>query len=136
MKRPLILVLGIVLAWACTGQTPGEASQARRVMPPPSLDCDRNQLTSYTGVVRVYERGERQILIVIDTDAETVERVLVELLVQESWRDRLLVNGTAFEDFASLEDGNGNLLPGMRAIAWVCEDGKTGPVIDWRPASL
>ena len=46
-----------------------------------------------------------------------------------------LFNGQPFTaaDWSAIESAPGVLREGMRATAWVCDDGVTPPVIDWQP---
>jgi len=106
------------------------APQRGRLMPPPGLHCDRNDLTSYAGRVIRYSRSERQTTVTIETDAETVETVSVP-----TTSSAFLLIGNAFSvtDWHKIESSPGKLNPGMRVIAWICLDGETPAVLDWRP---
>lgn len=76
-------------------------------MPPEQVTCDRNQLTSYTGVISAIEVSDNGFRITIETDWDTVETVKVSVA----------------------ED----LKPGKRITAWVCGDCKTPPYIQHLP---
>ena len=71
--------------------------------------------------------------VTIRTDADTMETVEIR---HERAADAFLINGMPFrtDDWAKIEKKDSALLPGMRATAWVCLDGKTETVLDWRPA--
>ena len=99
-----------------------------RVMAPPSLACDRNQLTSYFGKVVGYKRLEAGAWLRIATDYGTIEEVTA--------RD-FLYRGQPFtaRDWARIERKPGELRDGVRATAWVCSDGRTPPLVDWNAAA-
>ena len=114
-----------------------EASRsAGRLAPPPELACDRNNLTSYYGVISKYCQQSGRLELVIDTDYGTRESVVIEFSDDKSPRDFYLLNGRPFQDadMTRIEAEPGVLRDGIRVIAWICEDGATPPVIDWRPA--
>jgi hypothetical protein len=106
-----------------------------RVAPPAALVCDRNQLTSYNGQVARYQRDETATFITIATDWGTNESVTIAHPAPDSARNHFLLNGQGFpaNGWQSIETDTGELRAGMRVIVWVCGDGKTQPVIDWRP---
>ena len=105
-----------------------------RLAPPAAVPCDRNQLTSYEGRVRTYERDREKTLLVLETTHGTVERVTLRHSASGTPLKWYLIAGTpATEaDWNRIETTPGKLHDGMGAIAWVCEDGTT--LIDWRPA--
>ena len=102
---------------------------------PPGLACPRGRLTSFAGLVSVYERSERELRIQIRTDWDTVESVVVPGVGESVLRSRFLLHGTPFaaSDWPRIESAPGVPRPGLRAIAWVCDDDRSPPVIDWRP---
>ena len=102
---------------------------------PPGLTCPRDRLTSFAGLVSAYERSERGLRIQIRTDWDTVENIVVPGVGESGLRDRFLLRGAPFaaSDWPRIESAPGVPRPGLRAIAWVCDDGRTLPVIDWRP---
>lgn len=117
--------------------TPGGASARRggRLAPPAAVSCDRNQLTSYAGKVKSYKRQHGKTVLVIDTSADTTERVT---LVHKNTDDPsrfYLIDGTPFtsRDWSRIERRKGELHPNMSAVAWVCRNGMT--IIDWRPGT-
>lgn len=106
-----------------------QAPQRGRLMPPESLRCERNDLTSYAGLATRYSRTKQEIRVTIETDAGTRETVTAPVTGTN------LLNGVAFAetDWHTIESSPGVLRSGIRVIAWVCLDGKTPPVLDWRP---
>jgi hypothetical protein len=104
-----------------------------RLRPPDSLNCDRNKLTSFTGIVNQWSRDDAGARLAMRTDAETNESFVVRFdkPPHERW---FLLEGQVFrsEDWAKVESFRGRLLPGMKATVWVCE-GSANPVTDWRP---
>lgn len=137
LGRVLTIVAIATSLAACTDAQPGtsepsETRRANRLMPPATLLCARNDLTSYTGLVMQYSRTPGMTSVVIHTDAEITEKVVVH---HENALDAYLLNGAKFtaDDWRKIESKEGILLPNMRVTAWVCLDGKTSPVLDWRP---
>ncbi len=93
-----------------------EARESRRLAPPDHLACERDQLTSYTGTVSEMELTSCEARVVIDTDWDTQEIVVLK---------------ADCCDWGSLLDDSGAPVSGLRATAWVCLEGITPPVIDW-----
>lgn len=110
------------------------ASTEGRLRPPP-LACDRNHLTSWRGVVSGYRRGEQETWLQISTDEDTVESTTLEHPDAADASGFYLFNGQPFtaDDWSAIESAPGTLREGMRATAWICDDGVTPPVIDWQP---
>lgn len=116
---------------------PGGASASRggRLAPPAAVACDRNSLTSYAGKVKSYKRQRGKTVIVLDTSADTTERVTLLHKDTEDPSRFYLVDGTPFtsRDWSRIERKKGELHPHMSAVAWVCSNGTT--FIDWRPGT-
>ena len=104
-------------------------------MPPATLVCDRNELTSWTGLVTAYRRDGDQAWIEIHTDEETVESTTITNQGKADPSAHFLIWSQAFtgKDWQRIEQSPGVLRTNMRATAWICSDGKTPPVIDWQP---
>lgn len=121
-------------ASACTaievGAGPSAVPGAGRLRPPVTLACPRGELTSFAGRVAAYQRTSTQLSLRIDTDDNTLETVRLE----HPTPDDFLLNGAPFLPAAwqRVEREPGVLRDGIRVIAWVCLDGATTPVIDWR----
>jgi hypothetical protein len=97
------------------------------------LNCDRNQLTSFTGVVTGWMRNDAEARLRMNTDAETRESFTLRFekgTPPEKW---FLLGGQVFrpEDWVKVEAAPGRLRPGVGATVWVCE-GSVNPTIDWR----
>jgi hypothetical protein len=109
-------------------------SRDGRLRPPP-LACDINQTTSWTGRVTGYRRDAGGLWFRIATDEDTVEEATLAGRTQADWAKQFLLRRTTFNagDWSRIERKPGVLIEGMRATAWICEDGKTPPVIDWQP---
>jgi hypothetical protein len=92
-------------------------------------------LTSYNGKVADYQRDETATVITIATDWGTSETVSITHPAPDGARNHFLLHGQDFpaNGWQQVETGAGELLTGMRAIIWVCSDGITQPVVDWRP---
>ena len=131
LLRPFLVCIPLLAATCAT------AAEGGRLRPPPALECDRNQLTSYSGRVSGYKRGAASTWIRISTDEDTVETVTVRHADKAKAAARYRLRGEAFtsRDWPRIEISAKKLTPGMRAVAWVCLDGKTAPLIDWQPPS-
>jgi hypothetical protein len=142
MKRTsislLILACSIVLLVSplFALQNLDESNGARaRVAAPEMSVCDRNQLTSFNGVVSHYRRDTDVTVITILTDWDTVETVTLEHTDPDGVMQYFKLRGRVFtyNDWAEIEIGHGVLHDGIRVIAWICLDDITPPVIDWQP---
>ena len=112
----------------------GEQTAPRSAAPPSTVLCDRSQLTSYNGIVSDYSRTPEIVSITISTDWGTVESVVVNQADGEFERYFLMFSRTfSEEDWPLIESEPGELLPNVRATAWICLDGVTPPQIDWQP---
>ena len=116
-------------------QSDAPAQSSGRLRPSPALACDRNNLTSYSGVVSGYRREKDSTWIEISTDEDTVEGVTVPHDGKGGASSHYWLWGAPFTaaDTTRIEKSPGVLVDGIRAVAWVCDDGKTPPVIDWQP---
>jgi hypothetical protein len=103
---------------------------ASRSAPPAAVGCPRDRLTSYTGRVVSYRRSTAVLSLSIRTDWNTTERV--RLAPPALNRMRLAGMPFTTEDWTRLEMSPDEPRPGLRATAWVCDDGP--PLIDWQPA--
>ena len=105
-----------------------------RLAPPAAVTCPRNNLTSYTGRVTRWSRRDSETTLTIATDWETTETVTVKHPGTGDPSRSFLLNANAFQssDWAQIEERKGELKTGMRATAWVCDDGRQ-PIVDWQP---
>ncbi len=130
----------IALLWlgSAAGAAPPEVARpaAGRLRPPEVVACPRDHLTVYAGRVLTYDRGPRSLSVRIRTDWDTTEEVRLAVPAGGTLASRCLLDGAPFgdDDWATIEASPGRLRPGMRAAAWVCDDG-TPPVLDWRPGA-
>ena len=114
-------------------QNPGvSAAQRARIRPPKVVDCSRDHLTAFTGEVAAYTRRAEQTTIRISTDWDTTEQITIDhggLANPSQW---FLVRGRPFTtaDWPRIEVREGMLRDGLRATAWVCDDGRN-PIVDW-----
>lgn len=104
---------------------------APRLAPPATLACPRNELTSYTGLVRSWRR-EGAMVLHLGTDWGTDE---VVTLPTGDPTPHFRLHGAAFQaaDWALIESAPGHPVAGLRATAWVCASAGIPPVIDWQP---
>jgi hypothetical protein len=117
-----------IIAVVCViAAMPAHSQRGGRYMPPSAVQCDRNNLTAYTGEVTRYSRAAGKIVLTMKTDADTVETVTFQST------DTMLLNAQEMtkEDWKQVEEKEGKLKRGMRATAWICKGGR--PVLDWQP---
>lgn len=131
------LVLALVLAGAAghgIGGEPGSGAGAARLRAPDGAPCSRDHLTSYDGRPLRYSRQQGRTRITIRTDADTTETVLLRHPGTDDPSPRFRWGGQPFQatDWQRLEASPSRLRPGLRVIAWVCDDGSP-PVVDWQP---
>jgi hypothetical protein len=127
----------IVLAAAALLVPVVEGSQARRTQEgarqraPEFFTCDRNNLTSYTGVVRNYRRDTGTTSLTIRTDYDTTEQVSLKHPGTDDPSKLFRMQGEPFApaDWNRIESRKGVLREGTRASAWVCTDGRV--MVDW-----
>ena len=136
LTRPLLLaILAALVLPVCAQQPDPNKSSARRMMPPSAVSCDRNQLTSYSGVVTAYQRQPGMTRLSIHTDWDTDESIELHHAGSEDPSRQFLLSGRPFatSDWQRIESAPGILNTGMRATAWVCGDGEIPTLIDWQP---
>ena len=107
-----------------------------RIMPPPQLKCDRNDLTSYDGRITAYRRRKGSTFLRIRTNFDTTEEVTIRHPGTDDPSKFYLLNGDAFmrSDWRRIEKRTRVLRPGMRANVWVCRGNPSiQPVVDWQP---
>jgi len=125
--------LALIALAAVTGLAPAQQPEAR-LRPPAAVECPRDHLTSYVGVVRRYRRDSNRTELRIRTDWDTTEDVAIAHRGSPDPSRWFLMEGKPFQatDWARLEEGPRRLRAGMRAAAWVCDDGRN-PIVDWNP---
>ena len=126
-----LLISGCIAA----GQQQDVREDGARHAPLPAVTCDRNQLTSWFGKVSGYRRESDTTWLQVTTDYDTVEEVTLNHPDQADAAAFYRLWGEPFldADWSAIEKTAGVLIPGMRATAWICEDGRTPPLIDWQP---
>ena len=145
LVRPFFMLATAATLAACAASTAYEppveasssaASPAEGRLRAPTLPCDRNHLTSWRGLVTGYRRSGDHTWLQISTEDDTVEDTTLDVPAPPAVPSTYRINGVAFTagDWARIEAADGSLREGMRATAWVCEDGVTPTVIDWLPA--
>lgn len=117
------------------GRTTTASSRNQRLMPPESLKCADNDVTSFTGRVLAYRRAATNISLRMRTDEETTEHFTLRYAKADGPAKLFLLRAEPFkpEDWTVIESRPGKLRPGMRATVWVCNDGATPTVVDWKP---
>lgn len=111
------------------------AGPAARLATPSHLACPRDRVTSYSGVARVLRDDATVTRLSIATDWDTTETVTVTHAQRSAAASHFLLDGQPFAatDWTRIEREPGRIASGQRVVAWVCEDGRTPPLIDWRP---
>ena len=110
------------------------AARAQRLMPPESVKCDPNNLTSFTGRVISYRRSQGHVTLRMRTDEGTTENFTLLHKKPEDAARSFLMKGESFKqsDWALIERRRNQLRPHMRATVWLCADGSE-LIVDWRP---
>ncbi|HWS99186.1 MAG TPA: hypothetical protein VN256_02865 [Pyrinomonadaceae bacterium] len=127
-------ILAAVMFCAAAVFFSSEARAQGRLMPPESVKCDPNHLTSFTGKILSYRRGPGRVSLTVRTDEETTESFTLRFRKSEDAARWFLMRGEPFKrgDWALIERRRYQLRPRMRATVWVCDDG-SNPIVDWRP---
>lgn len=123
-----------ILALLLVSLLDAQARQPGRLAPPPTVACPRDHLTSYTGQVTQWSRTPDQTTLTIDTDWDTRETVTLKHPGEPDARRFFLLDARPFTaaDWTTIERAPGALHDGMRATAWVCDEGHQ-PIVDWQP---
>ncbi len=102
-----------------------------RLRPPATAPCAPDELTSYTGRVTKYTVATGKTTIVIATDEQTTETVMLAHPGAKDASAFYLIGRETFtpEAWARIEVTPGTLAKGQRATAWVCTNGKA--LVDW-----
>ena len=110
------------------------ARAQQRLMPPESVKCDANHLTSFTGKILSYQRRPGRVTLRVRTDEETTESFTLRFRKSEDAARWFLIMGEPFKqsNWSLIERRRYQLRPRMRATVWVCDDG-SNPIVDWRP---
>lgn len=126
--RALTLLL-FTLAGPALAQQDGS-----RQRPPVDNACPPNHLTLYGGSVRAYRRHTGRTEIRIRTDWDTTETVVLVHPGTDDPSRWFLIDRRPFQsaDWPRIEKAPGQLRDGMRAAAWVCDDGRNA-LVDWQP---
>lgn len=131
----LVVVAGLACASCAAAQAGRNQQPERRIAPPAGVQCDRNQLTSYSGTVSGYRLEGNQLWLQISTEWDTVEQVKIDGVARHEAVAHFLWQGEPFgaADWALLEESPGVLRQGLRVTAWVCLDEVTPPLFNWVP---
>ncbi|AWF82445.1 hypothetical protein BTJ40_17360 [Microbulbifer sp. A4B17] len=108
---------------------------AQRLSVPEYVTCDRNQLTSWQGVITKLERERNGVKVWISTDHGTNEYMH---LTMPNWQEVLgqfRLRSKPFQnvDWEGLFDAKGRVEHGVRAVIWLCNLEAVSPVINWLP---
>jgi hypothetical protein len=129
----VVVSAGWIFVLSLTLTCPAEAGgQDRgRVRPPDAIGCSRDELTVYTGRVTSYRRRPDRLTLVIRTDADTTERVVVRPPAGGDFTRVFRLRGGPFagSDWNQIESSGGRPRAGLRAAVWVCANGPV--LVDW-----
>src|SRR5688500_13802923 len=105
MRIALLLFVGVING--------GDVLTQGRIMPPPELKCDRNDLTLYDGRILAYRRRVGKTFLRIRTNFDTTEEVTIRHRGTDPSRFYLL-NGQRFmkSDWRRIEKRKGVLKAG------------------------
>ena len=133
-KESLMKFSAAVVFCAAVLVVSSSARAQGRLMPPESVKCDPNHLTSFTGKILSYSRKPGRVTLRVRTDEETTENFTLRFRKNEDAARWFLLRGEPFKrgDWALIERRRYHLRPRMRATVWVCDDG-SNPIVDWRP---
>jgi len=128
---PAAVLVSLLLAAPSALLLQRQRPEISRSRPPEQFTCNRNDLTSYTGVVIAYTRETGRTTLRIRTDWDTTERVTLRHSGSDDPSAFYRMGGQPFtpSDWTRIERSKGAVRPGTRASAWVCADGRT--MIDW-----
>lgn len=131
MKKLVTYLFAPALLLFCTASY----SHGQRLMVPDYFNCDRNLVTSWTGVASKYTRTDRSLSLEVATDADTVESIQFHYASPDELRTRLYINGRKFseDDWDKIETAKGALIEGTRLTVWLCGDNATKALINWEP---
>lgn len=130
LSAGLSLSLVLALDAACGAQS--RPQEPPRQRPLEGFACSRDNLTTYTGVVIDYRRAIGETTLRIRTDWDTTERVSLKHPGTDDPSAFFRLEGRPFNaasDWKQIEQRKGVLVPGARAAAWVCSDGRV--MVDW-----
>lgn len=139
---PFLAALLTSVLMACAASAGQESSgpenpepRAGRLATPAASACDRNHLTSWFGKVSGYRREHEEVWLEVSTDYDTVEEINLDYGPQSAAPPQFQLWGETFtdSDWAVIERSPGVLNEGMRVVVWICENGQTPPLVDWRP---
>lgn len=108
----------------------------QRLAPPASVTCDRNELTVYSGRITAYSRTPTRTTLIIATDWDTTERIVIRYPRGKTPPAQFLYEGRrfTFADWSRIERLPRKLRAGVRANIWVCGDARN-PIVDWQGAA-
>lgn len=134
MKSIFRKLLTVIISLCATFLLTSSVEAQRRIMPPDSIKCDHNHLTSFTGRILSYQRRPGRVHLRMRTDEATTESFTLRFRKTEDAAKWFLLMAEPFKqsDWALIERRRYQLRPNMRATVWVCDDGST-PIVDWRP---
>ena len=127
----IVLAAVALLVTVAAGYEARRTQEGARQRAPESFSCDRNNLTSYTGVVSTYRRQAGSTTLTIRTDDDTTEEVSLKHPGSDDPSRFFRMRGEPFTaaDWTRIETRKGVLRDGTRASAWVCTDGRV--MVDW-----
>ena len=130
---PRLRSLQIVLIGALLCPTVSAMQERERLAPPAAIKCPHNKLTVFAGRVQSFSVRDEKARLVIATDWDTVETVLLPA-TRENQLPLFLYKGEPFsrEHLRDIFVDKDEVRPGTRAHAWVCRDATFPPLIDWQ----
>lgn len=138
--RPRLPAPGwLLLLLTLAANLPAAAQPAppARVLPPADIECPPDHLTLYGGQVQHYRRSAGRTELRLHTDWGTDETVVILHPGSDDPSRWFLIGRQPFQaaDWPRIESSPGRLHDGLRAAAWVCDDGRN-PRVDWQPPKL
>lgn len=110
-----------------------------RLRPPAALNCDRNALTSYEGVVTKYRRSKGKTVVTLKSEDGTTHTATLLHRGTDDPSASFLLDGQPFTPagWKAIEASKGKLRsPAPRVVFWLCGWGPNArTTVDWHPHS-
>ncbi|MCL1126378.1 hypothetical protein [Shewanella surugensis] len=128
------LITPILVILICSFNT---HSQTGRLRVPEYVECPRDQVSSWQGRVITYHRSNSMISLVIDTDANTTEKIKIHYTKLEQLFKQLYLRGQPFKatDWPTIEQSKSIIRDNTLVTVWFCQNKQYLSLINWQSAS-
>ncbi|WP_298772183.1 hypothetical protein [uncultured Shewanella sp.] len=123
----------ILIIFICSFKT---YPQTERLSVPEYVDCPRDWVSSWQGRVITYHRSNNMMSFVIDTDADTIEKVEIHFTKLDQLVKQLYFNDQPFKmtDWAIIEQSKRVIRDNILVTVWFCQNSSYLSRINWRSA--